>query len=105
MLRELAIQNTDVFDRDTARRIGKQVGAYAVLLGTLSFETKRAEANVRLVEIESGRILLAVSYRIYGKSADATRTVDGGSVVAPPRETTVALSREIVVGARRMVSF
>jgi formylglycine-generating enzyme required for sulfatase activity len=71
VLAELLMQNTVLFDPEKAQRIGKQVGAYATLLGTLSFTKNAAQANVRLVEIETGRILTAGEYRLPGKAPAA----------------------------------
>ena len=36
VLNELGLQNTKLFDPDKAQRVGKQLGAYAVLVGTMS---------------------------------------------------------------------
>ena len=59
VLNELGLQNTKLFDPDKAQRVGKQLGAYAVLVGTMSGSGYRSEANLRLVKVETGEILFA----------------------------------------------
>jgi Concanavalin A-like lectin/glucanases superfamily/Curli production assembly/transport component CsgG len=61
VLTELVIQNSALFDEKTAQRIGKQLGATAVLTGQI---VGRGEAHVRLIQITSGRILLAASQKL-----------------------------------------
>jgi TolB-like protein len=59
VLIELGLQNTKAFDADKAQKIGKQVGAYAILIGTLSASGYRSDGNFRLVKVETGEILFA----------------------------------------------
>src|SRR5262249_25383200 len=59
VLNELGFQNTKLFDPDKAQRVGKQLGAYAVLVGSMSGSGYRSEANLRLVKVDTGEILFA----------------------------------------------
>jgi len=56
VLVEQILQNTVLFDEKTAQQIGRQLGATAVLTGKI---VGRNEAHVRLIQVSSGRILLA----------------------------------------------
>ncbi len=59
VLIELGLQNTKIFDSEKAQRIGRQLGACAVLVGTLSRSGFRSDANLRLIKVETGEILFA----------------------------------------------
>lgn len=59
VLAELAAQNTILFDPKSAQRLGKLTGASMVLAGKIIPE--KAEAHLRLIDVQSGEILLAVS--------------------------------------------
>jgi TolB-like protein len=76
VLGELAIQQSMLFDQKTAQQVGKQIGGYAALVGSLSQSNANTDLKIRLVEIETGRILLAVSHRIYGKAPGAVIAAD-----------------------------
>lgn len=60
-LGKFVIQDTTLFDADTAGRIGKQVGASMVLTGRIAEDRKGAEAFTRLVSVETGDIVAAAS--------------------------------------------
>ncbi len=62
VLRELSMQNSSGFDPLTAQRIGKQLGAYVVLTGTIVPKNKVYEAQLRLLQVETGEILFAASH-------------------------------------------
>ena len=64
---ELGRQQTKDFDSAKAQRIGKQVGAYGVVVGSLSPKNKAAEAQLRFVKVDTGEILIAV-HRSYPTS-------------------------------------
>jgi curli biogenesis system outer membrane secretion channel CsgG len=65
VLGELRLQGEkDTFDSDVARKAGKQLGANLVLIGTLpdsdSVMSAGFSIDVRLVDVETGVILLAI---------------------------------------------
>ena len=78
VLVELNRQQSPAFDSSKAQQIGKQLGAYAIVVGTLSAKGNTLEAQLRLVRVETGEIMLAASQII----RDA-RTVAGN---AEPRK-------------------
>ena len=61
VLGEQFLQHSFLFDEKTAQRLGKQLGATAILTGRI---VGRGEAHVRLIDVKSGRILLAASGRL-----------------------------------------
>ena len=59
LLEEQALQrDTDVVDQQTAVRAGKLLGAHAVLFGGFIVNNRRMWVNARLVDVETGEILL-----------------------------------------------
>ena len=60
VLGELKLQASGAIDEETTRKLGKLLGADAVVTGTLN-DTKdgQTEVNARVVETESGKILAA----------------------------------------------
>ena len=78
VLGELKLQASGTMDSEITRKLGKLLGADAVVTGTLN-DTKdgKTEVNARVVEAESGRILAAA-----GASVRKTWQ-DTGAVVQP----------------------
>lgn len=70
-MKELVIQRTGLFDQKTAQRVGKQLGASAVLTGKVVARGRSATAYVRLIDVESGRVLLASSKSVAVSAATA----------------------------------
>ena len=60
---ELLGQNQVLFDPERAQKIGKQTGAAAVVVGTLTPMGDQAEVNIRLVDVETGQIREAVTLK------------------------------------------
>jgi len=59
---ELNLQASGAIDEDAARKLGKLLGADAVVTGTLNdVQDGMTEVNARIVETESGRILTAAA--------------------------------------------
>jgi TolB-like protein len=81
VLTELGLQNTRVFDPDKAQKIGKQLGAYAVLVGTLTPNGYRSDANLRLIKVETGEILFAT--RQSGPNLGAITEAGSETVIVP----------------------
>lgn len=70
-LAELALQQADLFDAKSAQRVGKQLGAVAVLVGSIEDEGKPRTANLRLTKVSTGEILLSHAAELAkGKSQD-----------------------------------
>ena len=61
VLQELRIQNSGLIDSTTARKLGKLVGAKAVLVGSISDRKDCFVINARLINTESGRVRVAES--------------------------------------------
>ncbi len=59
VLVELGLQNTKVFDAEKMQKIGKQLGAFAILAGTLTASGYGSDVNLRLIRVETGEILFA----------------------------------------------
>jgi|GEM_PF-1617181 len=61
VLAELLVQNTILFDEESAQKLGKLTGASMVLTGKIISEKNNGKAHLRLIDVESGEIMLAVS--------------------------------------------
>ncbi len=61
VLSELLVQNTVLFDAKSAQKLGKLTGASMVLTGKIIQEKNSGKAHLRLIDVESGEIMLAVS--------------------------------------------
>jgi len=62
---ELALQQTQLVDVATAQKIGKQIGAFVILTGTIAPKGNgQSDVNVRLINVSTGKILMAVSQPI-----------------------------------------
>ena len=76
---ELLAQNQVLFDPEQAQKIGKLTGASAVVVGTLTPMGRLAEVNIRLVDVETARILEAITLKdvegLPGKRAPINRPV------------------------------
>lgn len=65
MLEELKLQSSGAINQDSAKRVGKMLGADWVAVGTLSeLQGNLIELNARLVNVESGEIISAVSGQV-----------------------------------------
>jgi TolB-like protein len=84
VLGELALQDTFLFDAEKAQRIGKQLGARAVLVGTIASRQNSSDVRARLVEVESGKVMFAGEYRMPTLSG-GTAEPDRSKV--PPQKT------------------
>ena len=86
VLRELSMQNSSGFDPLTAQRIGKQLGAYAVLTGTIVPKGKGYQAELRLLQVETGEVLFTASHAISAlkKSPEPAEDQPGPVVVVKP---------------------
>jgi TolB-like protein len=90
ILDELAIQQTALFDQTKAQKLGRLAGAFAILTGTVDQRERRTlEVNCRLIAVDSGRVLLTESYRVFasatGRASAAPATLPGRSGSTNPR--------------------
>lgn len=61
VLGELGLQQGSAFDPSKAQKVGKQLGVYAIVVGSVAPKGKIAEAHLRLVRVETGEILVAAT--------------------------------------------
>lgn len=64
VIAELGQQQNAAVDADSVQKLGKQLGAYALLTGSLTSNGQDFDANLRLLETATGRILLAEGCRV-----------------------------------------
>ncbi|OGR80834.1 MAG: hypothetical protein A2X32_09545 [Elusimicrobia bacterium GWC2_64_44] len=65
MLAELRLQSGGAIDQDSARRLGKLLGADLLVIGTMAaLPGGKLELNLRLASVESGEALSAVNGRV-----------------------------------------
>ncbi len=65
MLAELKLQNAGVIDPDSAKKLGKMLGADLLVVGTMAeLPGNILELNVRLASVESGTAISAVSGQV-----------------------------------------
>lgn len=79
VLGELELQQA--FDESNAQRIGKQVGARAILTGRLVPAGRLVDAHVRLIEVDTGKVLFAASQK---RSGDVGDVIDDGVTARLP---------------------
>jgi len=72
VLGELNLQASGAIDDETAKKLGKMLGADAVVTGTLNdLKETETEINARIVETETGKILAAASSAVEKTWKDA----------------------------------
>lgn len=86
VLKELNLQQTKEFDPAKAQKIGKQIGAAAILTGTVVQKGRYAIAQLRLIRVDTGEIVCAVPHRMAG----ATVSGSPGVATTAPKAKTVA---------------
>lgn len=81
VLAELLVQNTILFDEKSAQELGKLTGASMVLTGKIVPEKSTGKAHLRLIDVESGVILLAISapVKLTGRTSSATNSSNSPS--------------------------
>lgn len=82
VLDELTLQT--LIDENKVRKLGKQVGAYAVMTGRLVQSGRFLNVHVRLIEVETGEVLLAASQKTTGEAGEALEDSDAPSADAEP---------------------
>ena len=90
VLAELLIQNTILFDEKSAQKLGKLTGASMVLTGKIISEKNSGKAHLRLIDVESGEIMLAVSapVKLSARSSSLPSTPSGAVKSTNPPGTT-----------------
>lgn len=83
IIEELKLNFTDLMDPKSAKRMGRLLGADALLSGTISDIPKSIKVNARLLETETGRIL-AVAEAEINKSDKVKRLIGTGIVALTP---------------------
>lgn len=73
ILEEQALSQTGALEEETAVAVGEIMGLNAVVVGNISRLNKSLEADSRLVDVNSGKILAAVNSRI--RTEDEARTL------------------------------
>ena len=88
VLPELLAQNTILFDEESAQELGRLSGASVVVTGKIVPDRRTGTAYIRMVDVETGEILIATSDSI---SLATARVIDGtaGAARTPgtPRRT------------------
>ena len=64
VLNELKLQQTKEFDAEKAQKVGKQIGAATVLTGTVVAKSGYGTAQLRLIRVDTGEIVLALRYNM-----------------------------------------
>lgn len=81
VLSELLVQNTVLFDEASAQKLGKLTGASVVLTGKIIQEKSSGIAHLRLIDVATGKILLAVSapVKLTARSPSGSTSSTGGA--------------------------
>ena len=84
---ELNLQASGAFDDETVKKLGKMLGADAVVTGTLNdLKETKTEINARVVETGTGRILCAASLAVKKTWKDSAAAVTQPPVNPPPQD-------------------
>jgi TolB-like protein len=59
VIAQLNIESSRVIDKETAKRVGKQAGVEAIVIGTIADMGAEVEINARVIDIETGHVLTA----------------------------------------------
>lgn len=86
VLGELALQRTGLFDNKTVQKLGHQVGAYAVLSGTIIPSGKNSKISVRLIEVETGKVLYASAIEVRDYDDTIADLKTARTITAEPSE-------------------
>ena len=64
VITQLNLEASRVIDQETAKRVGKQAGVEAIVIGTMADMGPEIEVNVRVIDIAIGRVLAVAVTRI-----------------------------------------
>lgn len=79
VLGELIAQNTILFEQKSAQQLGKLTGASVVLTGKIIQEKSAGTAHLRLIDVKTGEILLAISAPVKLTAGSSTSMSTSGS--------------------------
>jgi len=89
-LTELAIQQSDLFEVESAKKIGRQIGATAVLVGVIGEDGRNYKVNLRLTKVSTGEILLSHNFTL---PQNKFPIAEGSNASSPSSERRTASSR------------
>jgi len=64
VLEELSLEDAKLVDDSAVKRVGKLIGAFAIVVGEIKSEKSIDVYNVRLVEVETGKIRSATTIKV-----------------------------------------
>jgi TolB-like protein len=79
VIKEMAIQTSELIDPATVQRLGKQIGASTVLTGKIVADGNQFKAHVRLISVETGQVLMAASQIVPAKRGAVAAGEGGGT--------------------------
>ncbi|WP_231603007.1 FlgO family outer membrane protein [Neorhodopirellula pilleata] len=88
VLSELVTQNSALFDEQLSQEIGKLAGADAVLTGKIVTDRTGGTAHLRLIDVENGKILFAISSAVDTALEDGSNPRVGQHAVKPRSRAT-----------------
>ena len=84
---ELNLQNSGAMDEETVKKLGKMLGADAIVTGTLNdIKETQTEINARIVETETARILAAHALTVKKTWKDTAQVAVTPPVNTPPQD-------------------
>lgn len=69
-LRELRLQSTGLTEPSQAKRVGKLIGADAIIVGSFYVRANQIVINARVVDVRTGRVMKGRAENIQGKLSD-----------------------------------
>jgi len=69
-LRELRLQNTGLTEPAQARKVGKLVGADAIIVGSFYVRGNQIVINARVVDVRTGKVMAGRAENVQGKLSD-----------------------------------
>ncbi len=87
VMAELNLQASGAFDEETVKKLGKLLGADAIVTGTLNdVKDDRSEINARVVDAATAKILSAASYTVKKTWKDSGTVAVGPGPAKPPQD-------------------
>lgn len=90
VLAELVLQQSGIFDENTIQEIGRHTAAFAVITGTIESQRRNSKVNLKLIEVETGKVLHAVSLRTTIIEGDSSTVDLSGHPILIPRAAAIA---------------
>jgi TolB-like protein len=91
VLTELALQNTGLFDANSQQRIGKQLGAYALITGTVipTSKGKRSQITIRMTNVQTGTVVYGSTYIAWPLDQSLVRRHEPATVQSEPAKAMI----------------